>query len=171
MAAGLGFQLPDPKHYGVAMLFLPREEAVRRRSEQIVAEVVDEAGLKLLGWRDVPTENGCLGELARMAEPVMRQVFISGQGREDEELERRLYVVRKRIERRVAETLGEAADDFYVPSMSCRTIIYKGMFLRRNCSPIIRTCPTRGCARPWPSSTSGTAPTPFRVGGWPSRSA
>ncbi len=129
MAAGLGFQLPDPTHYGVAMLFLPREEAVRRRAEQIVAELVDAAGLKILGWRDVPTENGCLGELARMAEPVMRQVFIGGQGRDDEELERRLYVVRKRIERRVSETLGEAADDFYVPSMSCRTIIYKGMFL------------------------------------------
>ncbi len=129
VAAGLGFQLPDPKHYGVAMLFLPREEAAHRRSEQIVAESVDEAGLKVLGWRDVPTENGCLGELARMAEPVMRQAFIGGQGREDEELERRLYVVRKRIERRVSETLGEAADAFYVPSMSCRTIIYKGMFL------------------------------------------
>ena len=94
-----------------------------------MAEAADEAGLKVLGWREVPTENGCLGELARMAEPVMRQVFIGGQGLEDEALERRLYVVRKRIERRVAETLGEAADAFYVPSMSCRTIIYKGMFL------------------------------------------
>ena len=86
-------------------------------------------GLKLLGWRDVPTDNGCLGDLARTAEPVIRQVFIDGQGREDEDLERRLYVVRKRIERRVAETLGAAADEFYVPSMSCRTIVYKGMFL------------------------------------------
>ena len=129
MAAGSGFQLPDPKRYGVAMLFLPREEAARRRSEQIVAEVVGEAGLKLLGWRNVPTENGCLGELARAAEPVIRQVFIGGQGLEDEALERRLYVVRKRIERRILETLGEAADTFYVPSMSCRTIVYKGMFL------------------------------------------
>jgi glutamate synthase domain-containing protein 2/glutamate synthase domain-containing protein 1/glutamate synthase domain-containing protein 3 len=129
MAAGSGFQLPDPKRYGVAMLFLPREEAARRRSEQIVAEVLGEAGLNLLGWRDVPTENGCLGELARAAEPVIRQVFIGGQGLEDEALERRLYVVRKRIERRILETLGEAADTFYVPSMSCRTIVYKGMFL------------------------------------------
>ena len=60
---------------------------------------------------------------------MIRQAFIGGQGREDEELERRLYVVRKRIERRVAETLGPAADEFYVPSMSCRTIVYKGMFL------------------------------------------
>ena len=60
---------------------------------------------------------------------MIRQAFIGGEGREDEELERRLYVVRKRIERRVTETLGPAADEFYVPSMSCRTIVYKGMFL------------------------------------------
>ena len=125
----LGFQLPDPKQYGVAMLFLPQDEELRRRCEQVFAELVGQDGLKLLGWRDVPTCNGCLGELARAAEPVIRQVFIGGQGREGEELERRLYVVRKRIERRVAEMLGPAADQFYVPSMSCRTIVYKGMFL------------------------------------------
>ncbi len=125
----LGFRLPDMKRYGVAMLFLPQAGEPRRRCEEIFAEAVEADGLKFLGWRDVPTENGCLGDLARTAEPVIRQAFIDGQGREDEELERRLYVVRKRIERRVIETLGPAADDFYVPSMSCRTIVYKGMFL------------------------------------------
>ena len=77
----------------------------------------------------MPTDNACLGDLARAAEPVIRQVFIGGEGRKDEELERRLYVARKRIERRVLDELGEAADQFYVPSMSCRTIVYKGMFL------------------------------------------
>ena len=111
------------------MLFLPQDEELRRRCEQIFAELVDEDGLKLLGWRDVPTDNGCLGDLARAAEPVIRQAFIGGEGLEDEDLERRLYVARKRIERRVAETLGPAADEFYIPSMSCRTIVYKGMFL------------------------------------------
>ena len=125
----LAFQLPDPKRYGVAMLFLPQDEALRRRCEQIFTELVEDDGLRVLGWRDVPSKNDCLGNLARSTEPVMRQAFVDGQGREDEDLERRLYVVRKRIERRVAETLGEAAQEFYVPSMSCRTIVYKGMFL------------------------------------------
>ena len=129
VTSGLGFQLPNPQQYGVAMLFLPQIEEPRRRCEQIFTELLDEAGLKALGWRDVPTQNGCLGDLARAAEPVIRQAFIGGQGLEDEELERRLYVARKRIENRVAETLGPSADEFYVPSMSCRTIVYKGMFL------------------------------------------
>ncbi len=127
--------------------------------------------MRLLGWRDVPVENACLGDLARSTEPVVRQAFIDGVGHGEEELERRLYVVRKRIERRVADALGEEAGEFYVPSMSCRTVIYKGMFLRRSCSPIIPTWATIGCARPWPSFTSATARTPFPVGGWRSRSA
>ena len=106
MAAALGFDLPGPDAYGVAMLFLPRDAELRRRCEEIFADLVTQDGLKMLGWRDVPTDNRCLGDLARTAEPVVRQAFIGGQGREDEDLERRLYVVRKRIERRVIETLG-----------------------------------------------------------------
>ena len=129
IAPTLGFQLPAQKHYGVAMLFLPQASEARRRCEQIFAEILTEEGLQLLGWRDVPTDNSSLGDIARAAEPFVRQAFIGGQGREDEELERRLYVARKRIERRVLETMGEAAEEFYVPSMSCRTIVYKGMFL------------------------------------------
>jgi glutamate synthase domain-containing protein 2/glutamate synthase domain-containing protein 1/glutamate synthase domain-containing protein 3 len=127
--ARLGFSLSEPLTYGVAMLFLPRAEEPRRHCEQIFTTLVDEGGLKLLGWRDVPAENACLGELARAAEPVIRQAFIDGQGLSDEDLERRLYVVRKRIERRVIERLGPVAAEFYIPSMSCRTMVYKGMFL------------------------------------------
>ena len=120
----------------------------------------------------MPTENGCLGELARMAEPVIRQVFIGGQGREDEELERRLYVVRKRIERRVCgNTRRRQPTHFYVPSMSCRTIVYKGMFLAPQLFAYYPDLADARCGRPWPSSTSVTAQTPFRVGGLPSRSA
>ena len=129
VTAEQGFEIPDPKQYGVAMLFLPQAEQARERCEQIIAELVAADGLKVLGWRDVPTDGSCLGAIARAAEPVVRQVFIAGEGREDEDLERRLYVVRKRIERRVTETLGQHADHFYIPSMSCRTIVYKGMFL------------------------------------------
>jgi glutamate synthase domain-containing protein 2/glutamate synthase domain-containing protein 1/glutamate synthase domain-containing protein 3 len=129
VVGGLGFELPESKRYGVAMVFLPQAEELRRCCEQIFAELVADEGLKLLGWRDVPTCNESLGDLARAAEPVVRQAFIDGQGRSDEDLERRLYVTRKRIEHRVNATLGDAATEFYVPSMSCRTIVYKGMFL------------------------------------------
>jgi glutamate synthase domain-containing protein 2/glutamate synthase domain-containing protein 1/glutamate synthase domain-containing protein 3 len=128
-AARLGIGLPSRGQYGVAMLFLPQDEQPRRRCEQLLTEALETEGLKVLGWREVPTDNHCLGELARASEPAMRQVFISGEGREHEDLERRLYAARKRAERRVAEALGDEADWFYVPSMSCRTIVYKGMFM------------------------------------------
>jgi len=128
-AEASGFGLPEQGRYGIAMLFLPREEEARRRCEAILAQAAAEEGFKLLGLRDVPADNRTLGDLARASEPVIRQAFIDGAGREGEDLERRLYVVRKRVERRAAETLGPAADQFYIPSMSCRTIVYKGMFL------------------------------------------
>ena len=128
-ADALGFQLPAAKKYGVGMLFLPRSEELRRRCEQLFALSLEKDGLAVLGWRDVPADNNCLGELARASEPYVRQVFIGGNPLEDEGLERRLYVARKRIEKRLREMLGVEVDQFYVPSMSCRTLIYKGMFL------------------------------------------
>jgi glutamate synthase domain-containing protein 2/glutamate synthase domain-containing protein 1/glutamate synthase domain-containing protein 3 len=125
----LGFTLPEPRKYGVAMVFSPRDAELRRGCEQVLLEAVNEEGLKVLGWRDVPTSNKTLGEIARLSEPVVRQLFIGGEGREDLELERRLFVARKRAEHRVRNHFGEEAADFYLPSMSCRTIVYKGMFL------------------------------------------
>ena len=128
-AQGLGFDLPEPKSYGVAMVFEPRDAGLRARCEGFLSEAIDHYGMKVLGWREVPTSNSCLGDLARAAEPVIRQVFIGGAGLDSEELECRLYRARKRAENRARERLGEEAEDFYIPSMSCRTIVYKGMFL------------------------------------------
>ncbi len=125
----LGFPLPTLGGYGVAMLFLPQDPAVRRQCEEVLTAAVAKEELRVLGWRDVPAENRCLGQLARDAEPMVRQMFVAGDGLEGEELERRLFLARKRAERRVAELLGPAGEAFYVPSMSCRTICYKGMFL------------------------------------------
>jgi glutamate synthase (NADPH/NADH) large chain len=125
----LGFTLPEPGGYGVAMAFEPRDPELRRSCEQVLGECVHEEGMTVLGWRDVPTCNKTLGEIARLSEPVVRQLFISGQGRSDLDLERRLFVARKRAEHRVRTLFGEEAADFYLPSMSCRTIVYKGMFL------------------------------------------
>ena len=125
----LGLPLPSLGGYGVAMLFLPQDPAVRRQCEEVLSAAVEKVELRVLGWRDVPAENRCLGQLARDAEPMVRQMFVAGDGLAGEELERRLFLARKRAERRVAELLGPAGDAFYVPSMSCRTICYKGMFL------------------------------------------
>ena len=121
------FALPRPDTYGVAMVFAPQDEPLRRRCNEILTGAIGHYGMGVLGWRDVPRDNGCLGELARRSEPYVQQVFIDGAGLAGDELERRLYLARKRAERLVREGPAEAAD-FYVASMSCRTICYKGMF-------------------------------------------
>jgi glutamate synthase domain-containing protein 2/glutamate synthase domain-containing protein 1/glutamate synthase domain-containing protein 3 len=128
-AAGLDFTLPEPGQYGAAMIFLPRDEELRRHCEQILIEKIEDEGLRVLGRREVPTDNACLGDIARNSEPAIRQLFIDGDGRRDEELERRLYVARRRAERGVEQVLGNRAEEFYISSMSGRTICYKGMFL------------------------------------------
>jgi len=125
----LRFRLPERKRYGVAMVFGPRDEGFRARCEDLLNKAIDDLGLKVLGWRNVPTDNSCLGDLAREAEPVVRQVFIDGVGLEGSALERQLYLARKRAEKLVTEHFGEQAEDFYLNSMSCRTLVYKGMFL------------------------------------------
>ena len=128
-AERLGFDLPEPSRYGAAIVFLPHETDLRLKCEAILERAIAAEGMAVLGWRDVPTDNSTLGDIARQSEPVIRQVFIDGCSLEGELLERRLYVARKRAEKEVLAALGAMADWFYVPTMSSRTICYKGMFL------------------------------------------
>ena len=133
--AAIGLALPPEGRYGVGMLFLPRPPDERRRIEELVARIVDEEGQTLLGWRDVPTDSSPLGATARQGEPVIRQVFI-GRGPAPADgadaqprFERKLYVIRRRIEHAV-EGLGLGAPDaFYAASLSSQTIVYKGMLI------------------------------------------
>ncbi len=125
----LGITLPERERYGVAMVFEPKDPDLRGKCEELLAQAVAYYGLKVLGWRDVPGEATCLGDLARAAEPSVRQMFIDGNGRPAESLERTLYLARKRAERLSVEKFGDQAADFYIVSMSSRTICYKGMFL------------------------------------------
>jgi glutamate synthase domain-containing protein 2/glutamate synthase domain-containing protein 1/glutamate synthase domain-containing protein 3 len=127
-ARRLRIECPPPGRYGLAMVFLPQDADVGARCETFLLEAIAAGELKALGWRDVPTDNRCLGDIARASEPVIRQLIIDGGRLGDESLERRLYVVRKRAEHRVRAQLGDAAEQFYVVSMSCRTVCYKGMF-------------------------------------------
>ncbi len=128
-AGGCGFDLPEPDRYGVAMVFAPKDPNISRKCEEILDSAVAHYGLKVLGRRDVPGDATCLGDLARAAEPSISQVFIDGAGRDGDTLECALYMARKRAERLAAEQLGEQASDFYIVSMSARTVCYKGMFL------------------------------------------
>jgi len=128
-AACWGILLPEPGRYAVAMAFLPQQSELRERCIAIFESTAVEKGLYVLGWRDVPCDNSCLGAIARSAEPVVRQAFLAGGNWEGEAFERRLFVTRKVIERRIWNQLNLGAKDFYVCSMSSQTIVYKGMFL------------------------------------------
>src|SRR6266581_3647031 len=130
---GLGFQLPDPGEYGVGMIFLPDQRDQRRRFEKKIEEIIADTGQKLLGWRKVPTDNMYLGDTAKEFEPFVRQVFIGrGEGVNDDlAFERKLYVIRRRAENAIRYEGLAGGDFFYVPSLSCRTLIYKGMLTPR----------------------------------------
>ena len=129
----LGFTLPEPGRYGVGFIFMPQDAQVRAAMEKITAEAIAEEGQTLLGWRDVPVDNSCLSKdpAVTVTEPVHRQVFI-GRGPgivDDEAFERKLYIVRKVISARIFAAYSGLNNDFYIVSMSCRTVVYKGMFL------------------------------------------
>jgi glutamate synthase domain-containing protein 2/glutamate synthase domain-containing protein 1/glutamate synthase domain-containing protein 3 len=124
-----GFSLPPAGKYGVGMIFAPADESLNDSCAKIFEEAVGHYGLKVVGWRAVPTCNDCLGTIALASEPSIRQIFIDGAGVEDEMLERKLYMVRKRAEKLVRKQFGRKAKDFYVASLSSRTICYKGMFM------------------------------------------
>ncbi len=123
----LGFALPAPKEYGVAMVFMPRS-AARKRCQAVLEAVTAEEGLTFLGWREVPTDGSILGEKARKNEPVVMQAFVHGNGARGAALDRKLYIVRKQVMRRVSQALGPQ-DGFYIVSFSSRTIVYKGMLM------------------------------------------
>jgi glutamate synthase (NADPH/NADH) large chain len=128
-AAELGFSLPEPSRYGAGVVFGPKNAEIREQCERLLEAAIGYYGMKVLGWRDVPTSRDCLGRIALAAEPVIRQVFVDGAGFKDDVLERHLYMARRRAERLAAEKLGQEAEDFYVTSLSSRTICYKGMFM------------------------------------------
>ncbi|MCF7709131.1 MAG: glutamate synthase subunit alpha, partial [Verrucomicrobia bacterium] len=125
----LGFTLPEPRRYGVAMVFLPADEGVFGRCRKLFDETVDDEGLDVLGWREVPTVPSALGRIALAGMPRIMQCFVSGgEELEGDALERKLFVARKRIENRVrAEVPG--SDDFHIPGFSANTITYKGLMM------------------------------------------
>ena len=177
-ADAAGFRLPAPGAYGVGMVFLPRDAAERRQAEEAFGRIVIEEGQHLLGWRDVPTDNGHLGATAKSGEPVIRQIFIGRDpaldGADDAaaRFERKLYVIRNRTAHEADRLRLRERDLFYVASLSSNTIVYKGMLIADQvermfpdlADPDGRVGPR---ARPFPV----TARTRFRRGRWPTRTA
>ena len=126
-----GFTLPAPGEYGSGLIFLPRNASKRRKLEERFEQIVQSEGQSVLGWRTVPTENKSLGETARASEPFVRQVIIGRNPALTDELafERKLFVIRKRAYSEIRTSTIDGADFWYVPSLSCKTIVYKGMLL------------------------------------------
>jgi glutamate synthase (NADPH/NADH) large chain len=125
------FTLPPPGDYAVGALFMPREKAWRKVIQSIIADQIKAEQLTLLGWRDVPTDNSSLGETVKPTEPANMQVFI-GRGehiKSEDDFERRLYILRKSISQAIYLRRDRGLAGYYPASLSCRTIVYKGMFL------------------------------------------
>jgi glutamate synthase domain-containing protein 2/glutamate synthase domain-containing protein 1/glutamate synthase domain-containing protein 3 len=118
--AEVPFELPEPGRYGVGVCFLPSDEFAREHAERLIAEAVDAEGQTMLGWRDVPVEAEHCGTVARAAAPCIRQVFVGSAEADQDALERRLYVIRRVIERSELPNLA-------IASLSSRTVVYKGM--------------------------------------------
>src|SRR5271170_6186118 len=126
----LGFKLPEPGAYGVGMTFLPVEKHQRLQCEGILERIVREEGLAVIGWRDTPVFASAIGRVARGSQPYIQQIFIGRNSLTDEDaFERKLYVVRKRAENEISASDIEDAATFHIPSLSCRTIVYKGLLL------------------------------------------
>ena len=119
----LGFSLPGKRQYGVGFFFFPQEEFKKRQAKSMFETIVRKSGLKILGWRMVETNPSVLGSKALECMPDIRQVFIERpqSAKTDLDFDRMLYVIRREFE--------QSADTTYIPSLSCRTIVYKGMFL------------------------------------------
>ncbi len=129
VAAAEGFELPEAGRYAVGMLYVSPDAAIRAESERLFEEAVKAEGQSVIGWRTIPTDNSSLGQTAVSSEPCHRQVFIRrGEGcTTDQDFERKLFIIRKSAHHRI-RTNGR--DNFwYAPSISCRTVIYKGMLM------------------------------------------
>src|SRR5260370_42153043 len=128
--AKLGFTLPPVGAYGIGMVFLPVEPQHRLAVEGVVERIAQEEGLTVLGWRDTPVKANAIGRIARASQPYIEQIFIRGAAAmTQDELERKLYVVRRRAELEIAASDVPDKNFFYIPSLSSRTIIYKRLLL------------------------------------------
>ena len=116
----MAFALPEAGSYGVGVCFLPSDAFAREHAERLITETIEAEGQRVLGWRDVPVVPEHCGTVARAAAPCIRQVFVESTEADQDAFERRLYVIRRVIERAELPNLAMA-------TLSSRTVVYKGM--------------------------------------------
>ena len=126
--SNLEISLPEPGEYGVGMIFFPKDSAVKKACRIQIGNAIEKLGLHKLGYRKLIVNSTVIGETARKAEPDVEQLFIQRPHHinNTEDFERKLYVLRRYINKTITETIPAAAEHFYFTSLSCKTIIYKG---------------------------------------------
>lgn len=129
VAAQEHLTLPEAGAYGVGMIYASPDRAIRDQGREIFAKIAAEEGQPVIGWRDVPTDNSSLGNTAKASEPFMQQVFLQrgAQVTDEAAFDRKLYVIRKRSEKEIRNSGIDPS--WYVSSLSCRTLVYKGMLM------------------------------------------
>ena len=123
----IGIHLPEPGGYGVGMIFMPQYPDLREKCTHIIEKSSSSEGLGFLGWREVPVDDSVISGQAKQQQPMITQCFLDGKGLDPAALERKLYVIRRQIEKLSKDVVPDGGS-LYIPSMSCRTIIYKGLF-------------------------------------------
>ena len=131
----LPFELPAAGAYGAGLVFLPTDATARSTCKAVVERITEQEGLRVLGWREVPVNLGAIGRSAAAVAPSFAQVFV-GEQPDTASLERKLYVIRKQIEQAIAQLEAASRTDFYVVSLSARTLIYKGMLTASQIAPM-----------------------------------
>jgi len=121
--------LPEPGEYGVGMIFFPMEPNARYFCEGICERIVEEEGQTVLAWRDVPVNDKACGVSAQGTRPIVEQLFIQNNESNEEEFNKKLYMIRKRIEAAIIDSTCKNKEMFFVCSLSTRTVVYKGQFL------------------------------------------
>jgi glutamate synthase (NADPH/NADH) large chain len=125
-----GIRLPEAGHYGAGLFFAAKNKKSTKQAMRLFQNIVEEQGQQLIGWRPVPTNNASIGHSAFVAEPDMFHVLVGrASDVDEEEFERRLYVIRKLFENQIAKSAIDDAQTFYFPSLSSRTLVYKGMLM------------------------------------------
>lgn len=166
-----GIPVPEKGKYGTGLLFLPKDEKDRAAILSIIIEEIEKEGLTLMHLRNVPTCPEILGEAALANEPDIKQIFITGFT-DSETADRRLYIIRKRIENRIRQSDIASRGDFYIVSLSAKNIVYKGMLsslqLRNYFPDLTNSYFTSGLALVHSRFSTNTFPTwglaqPFRL--------
>ncbi len=135
-ARELGFELPPFGKYGVGVVFFPADRSLRSQCRVLLNDYIDELGFELLGYRKVPTDNELLGDTAISAEPRIEQLFVRPvKDMDRRKLERRLFVLRKYASHRIYQTYPQTLDQFYIASLSYKTVVYKGQLTTSQLRP------------------------------------